>query len=119
MNTSELLPRPDVARSQGGVRARLEDCTSAVEDRLRATLARDRLVRDCALHAGNPVHNADVETLLHEVEDLNRRLRSATHTMQQALSAIDDEQYHARVRVARERLEGELEGLVADFGGEQ
>jgi hypothetical protein len=113
---SELLPRPDVVLdSESGVRARLDDCTTAVEERLKASLARDRL-RQWAKGSVRSSMGADIQILLAEVDDLNRRLRSATHAMQKAVSAIDNEQYHARVRAAKSHLENELEGLVHEFG---
>lgn len=121
---ADLLPRPDVAVEStdpsgfgdSGVRARLEDCTSAVGERLKASLARGRLRHQLPFLQLSSTVNADLWTLLAEVDDLNRRLRDATHAMQKAVSAIDNEQYHARVRAAKSHLQNELEGLVHEFG---
>lgn len=103
-------------RVTGGGASPMKDCTSAVEERLHASLATDRLVR--ALGTGTAIDPADVTTLLHEVIDLTTRLRSATHAMVQVHSAIDDKQFYARVRDARDRLHSELEGLIGEFGGD-
>lgn len=91
---------------------------AALEERLKASLARDGLKRHLATYAGNPGHNENIRTLLEEVDDLNRRLREATHAMQRAVGALDNELFGTRVRVAKEHLETALVELVTVYGEE-
>lgn len=106
-------------RVTAGGASPMKDCTTALEERLNASLARDLLKRHLATYAGNPGYNDAIRTLLAEVDDLNRRLRDATHAMQQTVGALDNEQFGTRIRVAKERLETALVELVTVYGEER